>query len=190
MHLAVDLSSFKTYVPFKTYVLAVSDSHEIPVLGVGTVELALRRRPGSKDAHVVTLKDALYAPGWMCNVFSDIHFLGGTGVWEHSWTDRGVNFMKRRDDGQFISWAFTDQFLGLERLVLARDLKGRSPMMEDREREVFSVNVRWPMGQRLRWEAMVVEEEKIAAKSKTGPLTEIDKNRGVGTPLAKGQKHA
>jgi hypothetical protein len=33
-------------------------------------------------------------------------------------------------------------------------------MLEDKEREVFSINVTWPQGQRDKWEALVAEEER------------------------------
>jgi hypothetical protein len=55
------------------------------------------------------------------------------------------------------TWGFTEEFCGLDRLMLARNVRGRSPMLEDPDREVFSINVKWPQGQMDRWEAFVEE---------------------------------
>ena len=68
--------------------------------------------------------------------------------------------MKKKDEGRPRKWGFTEVFCGLDRLVLARDVRGRSPMLEDVEMEVFSINVSWPRGQRDRWVAFVEQEER------------------------------
>jgi hypothetical protein len=96
----------------------------------------------------------------MCNVFSDIYFEGGNGQFEHTWGREGVQFMKRKDEGKMRTWGFTEEFCGLDRLILARNMRGKSPMLEDPEREVFSVNVNWPQGQRDRWEVFLKEHER------------------------------
>ena len=68
--------------------------------------------------------------------------------------------MKRKEEGELRTWGFTEEFCGLERLVLARTLKGRSPMLDDPDREVFSINVKWSQGQQDRWEVFVEEQER------------------------------
>ncbi len=95
----------------------------------------------------------------MCNVFSGIYFERGNGQFEHTWGKEGVQFMKRKDEGELRTWGFTEDFCGLERLVLARNLKGGSPMLDDPDREVFSINVKWSQGQKERWEVFVDERE-------------------------------
>jgi hypothetical protein len=160
VHIAVDRSAFKTYTPFKSYVLTVADHRQIPVQGIGSVDLDLRRKKGSRQCHTITLENVLHAPGWFCNVFSDVFFEGLNGEFEHAWGTEGVQFMKKKDEGKLRTWGFTEEFCGLDRLMLARSLTGRSPMLEDREREVFSVNVNFPQGQRDRWEAFAKEQEK------------------------------
>ena len=145
--------------------------------GIGSVDLDLRRKKGSRQCHTITLKNALHIPTWMCNVFSDVYFEGENGDFEHSWGKEGVQFMKRKDEGKLRTWGFTEDFCGLERLVLARNLWGRSPMLEDPEREVFSVNVNWPQGQRDRWETFAEEQEKRYAGQK-GVLMKRDGNIG------------
>ena len=151
VHVAIDHSIFKTYTPFKSYVLAVADHRRIPVEGIGSVDLELRRKKGARSCHAITLDHVLHVPDWICNVFSDVYFDGKNGGFEHTWISEGVQFKKRKGEGKLRNWGFTEEFCGLERLVLARKVKGRSPMMEDPQ-EVFSINVNWPQGQRDRWE--------------------------------------
>lgn len=87
--------------------------------------------------------------------------------------------MKRKEGGKLRTWGFTEEFCGLDRLVLARNVKGRSPMLEDPEREVFSVNVNFPQGQRDRWAAVVEEQEK-RREGQDGML--LRKGGNVGGP--------
>ena len=169
VHIAIDRSSFKTYTPFKSYVLAVADQHQVAVRGIGSVELAIRRKPGSKDAHTVVLENVLYAPKWMCNIFSADYFDPIT-AFEHIWTDSGVSWMVKKDDGTLRYWGFTEDFCGLERIVLARDYHGRSPMLDDRDREAWSVNVNWPDGQRDKWEAELAKIEAEQRKKQEDSL--------------------
>ena len=152
VHVAVDRSSFKEYTSFRSYVLAVADQREVYVRGVGTVELNIRSHPASQECHVIELENVLHVPSWICNIFSDVYFSPPTSF-EHTWTESGVCFMKRTEDGTLRSWGFTEEFCGLEKLALAKDHRGRSPMLEDKDREVFSINVSWPQGQADRFEA-------------------------------------
>lgn len=85
--------------------------------------------------------------------------------------------MKRKDEGKLRTWGFTEEFCDLDRLVLARNVRGRSPMLEDPDREVFSINVKWPQGQRDRWEAFFEELERRDENQK-GMLTKRDGNVG------------
>lgn len=187
VHIAVDRSAFKTYTPFKSYVLTVADHRQIPVKGIGSVDLDLRRKKGSRQCHTITLENVLHVPSWLCNVFSDVYFEAAkSGEYEHSWGVEGVQFMKRKiDDGKLRTWGFTEEFCGLDKLVLARNIRGRSPMLEDPDREVFSVNVNWPQGQRDRWEAFVEEareeareEQQAEENSRRASLVERDSNVG------------
>lgn len=162
MHVAVDRSAFKDYVPFKSYVLAMADQRQIPVKGIGTVELKIRRQPGSKENHKILLENVLHVPGWMCNILSDVYFLPAKD-YEHDWCDFGVDFQKF-EDNKWQAWGFTEDFCGLDKLVLSRKQDGRSPMLEDREREVFSINVMWPQSQRDKWDRLVAMEIKMDAE--------------------------
>ena len=162
MHIAVDRSSFKDYVPFKSYVLTVADQSQVPVKGIGTVELKIRRQSGSKESHKILLDNVLHVPGWLCNIFSDVYFSPAKD-YEHNWCDFGVNFQKF-EDNKWKAWGFTENFCGLDKLVLSRKQDGRSPMLEDKEREVFSVNVMWPQSQRDKWDRLVAMEMKLEAE--------------------------
>ena len=98
----------------------------------------------------MTLDNVLYVPGWLCNIFSDAYFdtsLEENTMFEHKWTQHGVCFIKKTS-GKVKPWGYTENFCGLERLVLSRKPQGRSPMLEDPDREVWSVNLNWPQGQR------------------------------------------
>ncbi|KIX99312.1 uncharacterized protein Z520_04888 [Fonsecaea multimorphosa CBS 102226] len=161
VHIAIDRAAFKTYVSFKSYVLTVSDQRQVPVQGIGTVELKLRREPGSRDNHTIVLENVLHVPSWICNVISDIYFVPAT-LYEHTWTEFGVNLFFR-DKDVFKAWGYTENFCGLDRLVLSKGYQGRSPMLEDHEREVFSVSLTWPQSQKDKWANFVAEEMKREA---------------------------
>ena len=181
MHVAIDRASFKAYIPFESYVLTLADQHRVPVCGLGTVEFTIRRQPVSKDSHTIVLENVLNVPSWLCNIFSDV-FFHPANSYLHNWTEFAVSFVKKKDGGSLRRWRFTEEFCGLERLVLAKGRKGRSPMLEDTEREVFSVNVTWPQGQWDQWEARAsgeLEEERGVA------LKEVEGNKIIKSMKSK-----
>ena len=184
VHVAIDRSAFKEYVSFKSYVLAVADQRQIPVKGIGSVELKIRRQPGSKESHKVVLENVLHVPGWLCNILSDVYFLPAKD-YEHNWTDFGVNFQKFEDD-KWKAWGFTENFCGLDKLVLSRKVDGRSPMLEDKDREIFSVNLMWPQSQRDKWDKLVAMEMKVAAdEHEASARAEAAKKAEKKSPLGK-----
>ena len=67
--------------------------------------------------------------------------------------------MKKKDDSLLHYWGPTKELCGLDRLVLAKELRGRSPMLEGKDREAFSINVAWPQGQRDRFIAYLRSED-------------------------------
>ncbi|KIW18716.1 hypothetical protein PV08_03005 [Exophiala spinifera] len=174
VHIAVDHAAFKTYMPFKSYVLTVADQSHVSVKGIGSVELKIRRAPGSKDSHTIFLENVLHVPDWMCNIISDI-CLEPAMTYEHTWTEFGVNFFKK-DKGAFRPWGYTENFCGLDRLVLSHNKRGHSPMLEDPDREVFSVSVMWPQSQKDRWVLSLVgditsnidRDERVSRRKKMG----------------------
>ncbi len=162
VHIAIDSTAFKTYVLFKSYVLTISDQRQIPVRGIGSVELKLKREPGSRDNHKITLANVLHVPDWYCNVVSDVYFSPASS-YEHTWTEFGVNFFVREKD-VFKPWGYTENFCGLDRLVPSKNQPGRSPMLEDPDREIFSVSLTWPQSQQDRWSNLIAGELKKEAE--------------------------
>lgn len=181
IHVAVDRSAFKDYVSFKSYVLTVADQRQIPVKGIGTVEIKVRREPGSKESHRIILENVLHVPGWLCNILSDIHFVPAK-EYEHNWTDFGVKFQKL-DDGKWKAWGYTENFCGLDKLVLSRKSEGRSPMLEDKDREIFSVNITWPQSQKDKWERLMALEMKMEAEEHEANARAVAKHESK-SPLA------
>ena len=95
-HVAIDRSSFKEYVSFKSHILAVANQHHVPVKGVGTVELKVRRQPGGKESHKVLLENVLHVPSWLCNIISDTCFIPAKD-YDHTWTEFGISFEQKED---------------------------------------------------------------------------------------------
>ena len=161
VHIAIDRASFKTYTSLKSYVLTVSDQRQVAVRGIGTAEIKLKREPGGRDNHTVILENVLHVPDWLCNVFSDTYFMPAS-KYEHAWTEFGVSFFAR-DEEVFKPWGYTENFCGLDRLVLSKNHQGRSPMLEDPDREVFSVSLTWPQSQQDKWVNVLAEQMKKEA---------------------------
>lgn len=153
VHVAVDKSAFKTFTPLDSYVLTVSSSDSVPVRGIGSVNLKVRCRPSSNQFRDITLENVLYVPNWVCNIFSDIYFNSSNLQFEHKWTVTGLQFTKKTA-GKLKPWGYTEAFCGLDRLVLSASPVGRSPMLEDKEREIWSVSLNWPLSQRDKWNAI------------------------------------
>ena len=183
VHVAIDRAAFTSYTPFDSYVLTVSDQSLMSVLGIGSVDLDLRRKAGSRKCHTITLDNVLHVPNSRCNLFSDLYFHHGNGQYEHSWEREGVQFMKKIENNDLRAWGYTEEFCGLDRLVLARNLKGRSPMMDESDREVFSVSVTWPLGQRDRWEVVLKhfdEQKREREELEADKLDKLEKTSGLG----------
>ncbi|KAK5937229.1 hypothetical protein PMZ80_010529 [Knufia obscura] len=164
MHIAIDKYWFKSFTPFDTYVLTVAGQHQVSIRGIGSVDLKIRCKPNSHQSRVIHLENVLYVPSWTCNIFSDIYFNPSSGYdFEHKWTKNGVCFTKRME-GKVKAWGYTESFCGLDRLVLSRKPHGRSPMLEDKDREVWSVNLNWPLSQRDKWDEFTAKELRRLVK--------------------------
>lgn len=162
-HIAIDKPLFKTYTSFDSYVLSLADHRKIEVKGIGSVELKIRCRQDSRNERTIVLENVLHVPSWLCNIFSDVYFMP-LRAFEHLWTESGVKFMVREDD-RLQHWGYTENFCGLDRLVLGRRHDGRSPMLDDRDREVYAVNVVWPRGQQGEWEMYAAAHLKKEVKN-------------------------
>lgn len=174
-HVAIDRASFKTYVSFTSYVLTVSDQRRVAVHGIGSVEIKIRRAAGTKESQTIRLENVLHVPDWLCNIFSDVYF-AQEKEYEHTWTQFGVNFFKQ-EGVHFRPWGYTENFCGLDRLVLSKHSHGRSPMLEDPDREIFSISLSFPQSQKDKWGEVVAAEmkkeatryEKYLSKQKGSP---------------------
>lgn len=162
-HIAVDKSAFKTFTPLDSYVLPVSGSDPVAVRGIGSVSLRIRCRPTSSQFRDITLENVLYVPSWVCNIISDIYFNSSNASFEHKWTATGLQFTRRTGD-KLKPWGYTESFCSLDRLVLSGKSAGRSPMLEDKEREIWSVNLNWPQSQRDKWDTLKSAELQQLAK--------------------------
>lgn len=183
VHIAVDRSAFKNYTPFRSYVLAVADQRQVTVKGIGTVELKVRRQAGSKDTHRVILENVLHIPTWLCNIMSDVHFVPAPDF-EHNWSEFGVNFQQQKD-GKWKPWGYTENFCGLDKIVLAKYTHGRSPMLEDKDREVFSVNITWPQHQRDKFGMLLDEQQRrFAELQERKAKTEVAKEQAREDTMA------
>lgn len=156
VHVAIDKSAFKTFTPFDTYVLTVGSQRQISVEGIGAIDLTLRCKPGSRDKKTISLEDVLYIPTWPCNIFSDV-YLHPVHDYEHRWSNSSL-LINHVSGGKSKPWGYTESFHGLDRLILARKPVGRSPIQDDPDREVWSINVNWPRSQRDAWEFYVRKE--------------------------------
>lgn len=180
-HVAIDRASFKTYIARTSYVLTVSDQRRVAVRGIGSVEIKIRRAAGSKESHTVHLESVLHVPDWLCNIFSDIFFTPEKD-YKHTWTQFGVSFFKQ-EEVHFRPWGYTENFCGLDRLVLSKHSQGRSPMLEDPDREIFSISLNCPQSQKDKCNDLLAAEmkkeaaryEKCLLKKKCSPDTESEK---------------
>ncbi|RVX73006.1 hypothetical protein B0A52_03359 [Exophiala mesophila] len=171
-HVAIDRAAFQTYTPFKSYVLTFAEQRQVAVEGIGSVEIKIRKASRSREGHKITLENVLHVPEWLCNIMSDIVFTPDKD-YDHTWTRLGVNFFKF-EGGKARSWGFTEDFCGLDRLVLSRPVHGRSPMLDDPGREVFSVSLTWPQSQIDKWEESVSISSNRNAVELEGATTQTE----------------
>ncbi|KAG9203757.1 hypothetical protein G6514_002372 [Epicoccum nigrum] len=72
VHVANDIIWFKSYHPFSSHIGSIyAVSAPFPVLGIGTVELAVKASPGPFTIHgksTIELHNVLHVPYYPCNV--------------------------------------------------------------------------------------------------------------------------
>ena len=106
VHLATGLTSFKTYTTYESHVTTLADQRGVPVLEIGTVVLTIRRQQGAEMAIVsLSRMSCMWSAG--CVMFSLVYTSSKPPVFEHAWTDFGVTFIERKDDGSLRYWGFT-----------------------------------------------------------------------------------
>ncbi|CZR56447.1 uncharacterized protein PAC_06335 [Phialocephala subalpina] len=118
-HYAKNRSSFSTYRPVEVTIGA----NNTPILGVGTVELEVKKSPSSNETGRIVLYNVVHMPSAICNGFSPMTQAGeGLGT--------GASFGGTRvegTEGGMTVW-YTERFCGLDRLVLAGNPQGESHM--------------------------------------------------------------
>lgn len=176
VHVAIDKYWFKSFTPFDTYVLTIAGQQPVSIRGIGSVDLKVRCKPNGHQSRIIHLENVLYVPSWTCNIFSDVYFDPSPEYdFEHKWTQHGICFTKRTN-GKIKPWGYTETFCGLDRLVLSRKPHGRSPMLEDKDREVWSINFNWPQSQRDKWEEFTAKElRRLATEHEAEVLAQQQK---------------
>ncbi|KAF1991472.1 hypothetical protein K402DRAFT_409676 [Aulographum hederae CBS 113979] len=146
VHVANNRDWFTEYTPFKTHTGSIYfNDHSSQVAGVGTVELTLKlynnKRKGRPGYRTITLKDVLYMPSAVCNIFGippspdyRLERLGGNGG---TIIDR---------DGKR---AGLIEVVRLFRLRLHGQRGGVSSLGDG----MYMINTHWPNNERARWEA-------------------------------------
>ncbi|KAB8261937.1 hypothetical protein BDV32DRAFT_147932 [Aspergillus pseudonomiae] len=121
-HYAKNRSTFRSYrrAPGK-----IAGSR---VLGVGSVELRVRRRSGDGAINTLVLDNVLHMPNARCNGLSlpkyrETHPLAGVD-------GEGDHVEARSDDGSEPEW-YAERYHGLPRVVLAGEPQGESHLSDD-----------------------------------------------------------
>lgn len=141
---------FKNYTPFPTSIGHTASDVIGDVLGVGDVELEIRRfataaaaaaRPkGSKNSTKIVLKDVLYAPTYVCNV-------AGTQLFQKYDVSFGADAMiLRRDTQELVGLIDRPK---LPKLLLKGQSKGATSLNRHQE---YTINATWSDAERERWQ--------------------------------------
>lgn len=119
-HYAKNRSSFKEYRRLNLTIGNIGLS-KTRVIGIGTVELVVKRSPGDEGANILVLENVLHIPDAICNGFSP-HLTRCA----HSWTKEGIQGF---DNDDRPIW-FATKFAGLNRFVLFGNPQGESKLAQ------------------------------------------------------------
>jgi hypothetical protein len=159
VHVANDRAWFTSFTPFETYLgTYLSSKSRIEVAGIGTVELNVKLRTQKRghqtNTRIITLRDVLYAPHTICNIF---------GLPEHS--DYNVELDFSQKCGSLIdidgNRAGLVQFLKLPRLRLHAQ-RGTSSLEDG---VAYMINAQWSDTERARWEAHQTQQLSASVSS-------------------------
>ncbi len=118
-HYAKNRSSFRTYRRFQ------GTAQGATVIGIGTVELEVRRSPTKgSGTHTLVLKNVLHIPGALCNGFCPMLLDGA-----QSWSRGFVQGFDSNDRSAY----YGEEFCGLRRVVLAGNPQGESVLKEKKQ---------------------------------------------------------
>ncbi|KAE8147862.1 hypothetical protein BDV25DRAFT_142340 [Aspergillus avenaceus] len=117
----------KNRATFRSYRRAPGKIGGSRVLGVGSVELRVRRGSEDERTNTLVLNDVLHMPNARCNGLSlpkyqDANPLSGVD-------DEGEHFQAKSEDGSEPLW-YTEEFRGLSRVVLAGQPQGESVLKD------------------------------------------------------------
>ncbi|KAK3643038.1 hypothetical protein LTR56_010412 [Elasticomyces elasticus] len=180
VHVATDLAWFTTYATFPSrmgHLMSATAGTE--VLGVGTVELEVRRSStqgrSRKPCNKLVLEDVLYAPSYTCNILGgpiyDIHnVLTSDGGEDRKLTDRKTGATTGLLD-----------LVKLWKLWLKGQPRGMSSLDPN---GLYYINARWSESEMKRWQMHKASlapgvtsnvTAKAAAGSKLSQLSETEK---------------
>jgi hypothetical protein len=143
VHVANNRDWFTTFTP-------LTNTSTIPVEGIGSVEIEVRRvignaakrNVGPKNSKVV-LRDVLYVPGFICNVMgSPVREDYDISIGAERWimdkkTGRGIGMLDKNP-------------AGLVKVLLKGQAKGETGLTGDVPQ---TVTVKWPDEERQKWQA-------------------------------------
>jgi hypothetical protein len=92
------------------------------VIGIGTLELQVRRNPRDQSTHTLVLDDVLHLPGAICNGFSP-ELTGCNQFWGGGLLGRMQGYGKAGE-----RLCYGTEFCGLSRLVLGGKQQGESEL--------------------------------------------------------------
>lgn len=179
VHVANDRDWFTTYTAFPTRVGTYINGAGVEVLGIGDVELevrkvvgeAARKRRGRKTSTII-LRDVLYAPGYICNVV-------GSPI-SHDYgliLDFGTNCGYLTNLQTKATVGLLDMTT-LLKLWLKGQAKGQSSLDP---RQEYMINAIWSEGERRPWKLSKSEgapsqpQDTIAARTESWPYTAEEK---------------
>lgn len=117
-HYARDRSSFKTYRPVNVTIGLANT----PILGVGSVELEVKKSPSGNETGRIVLHKVIHMPSASCNGF--IQMMPADEGLGTSATFTSVGWQATTDDGVPVWYA--ERFRGLMKLVIAGNPSGQS----------------------------------------------------------------
>lgn len=127
-HYAKNRSAFKTYRRVRDAAGTLfANAPRSRVIGIGTVELVVKRSPTDPSTNVLVLENVLHIPDAICNGFCAM-LNGGYESW-----DRGGVTQFFEDAYLTRPMFYATEFCGLTRLVLAGNPQGESVLEQKRK---------------------------------------------------------
>ncbi|KAF1360898.1 hypothetical protein EJ07DRAFT_69799, partial [Lizonia empirigonia] len=155
VHVTKDKTWFTSYQPFESQLGSVYNiGTPERVLGIGTVELAVKALPGSFMSSTIELHNVLHVPSSICNVLgrplADVYdIVRGGSVHEGGPSSRGGLFLRGQQIAHFQPGPIS--FFSLAVLPPPGSNFGVSAFKDG---PIWSVSCLWDHNERLRWQAL------------------------------------